>query len=309
MPEHAPSDPAHPSGPVLPDIAQVMIVGPGLLGGSVGLGLKALGYAGRIVGVSRTRATLDEAVGVGAIDAGFTDVGEALKHGGRCLVVVCVPLGRFAAVFEALAPHQTANMVITDVGSTKLSVIAEAKRALPRPEFFVPAHPMAGSEKQGPKHAEARLFQGKPCVLCPDDTTDAGALCTVTSLWEALGSVVCTMTAEEHDQQVAAISHLPHLLSVLLTLTASDIGPLDLASSGFRDTTRLAASNPPMRADIIANNRAPIAQALDRFASRLEGLRALLRENKDDEFMALLNDAQAARLGWQRGVDGKAGSS
>ena len=286
------------SRPVPPDVPQVVIVGPGLLGGSVGLGLKQAGYAGRVVGVSRTAETLAGAEAVGAIDEGFVELGPAVRVDGRCLVVVCVPVGRFGDVFRQLAEHQRRGMVVTDVGSTKLSVTADAKRYLKQPQFFVPAHPMAGSERSGPQHADGGLFVGRPCVLCPEEATDADALATVRQMWESLGAVIHLLSADAHDHEVAAVSHLPHLLSVLLTLTADDIGPLDLASSGFRDTSRLALSNPAMRHDIIAANRKPIAEALDRFASRLNELRGVVRKGKDAELLALLEGAQRRREQW-----------
>jgi prephenate dehydrogenase len=213
-------------------------------------------------------------------------------------VVVCVPVNRFGDVFRQLAEHQRRGLYITDVGSTKLSVVADARRYLKQPQFFVPAHPMAGSERTGPEHADAELFVGKPCVLCPDDATDPNALRTVHAFWEGLGGLIHRRTADAHDREVAAISHLPHLLSVLLTLSAADAGPLDLASSGFRDVSRLAASNPQMRRDIIAANRKPIGQTLDRFASRLNELRGIVRKGKDDELIALLEEAQATRQAW-----------
>ncbi|MEM8782018.1 MAG: prephenate dehydrogenase [Planctomycetota bacterium] len=293
-----PPPPRPESLPAPPDVSQITIVGPGLLGASVGLGLKRAGYAGRVVGVSRTQATLDTARQVGAIDVGFTELSPAVRVDGRCVVVVCVPVGRFGDVFRQLAEHQRRGMYVTDVGSTKLSVVADAKRFLKQPQFFVPAHPMAGSEKSGPQHADADLFSGKPCVLCPDDTTDPNALATTRQMWESLGSVIHLLTADAHDHEVAAVSHLPHLLSVLLTLTADDIGPLDLASSGFRDVSRLALSSPAMRGDIIAANRKPIGEALDRFASRLNELRGVIRKTKDEELAAMLEAARVRRDAW-----------
>ncbi|MEM9751950.1 MAG: prephenate dehydrogenase [Planctomycetota bacterium] len=295
----SPVQPDNPSPrPAPPDLPQVTIVGPGLLGASVGLGLKQAGYAGRIVGVSRTQETLDGAAEVGAIDEGFTELPPAVRVDGRCVVVVCVPVGRFGEIFRQLAEHQRRGMYVTDVGSTKLSVVADAKRFLNQPQFFVPAHPMAGSERSGPRHADAKLFVGKPCVLCPDDATDGDALATVRQFWESLGGVIHLLTADAHDHEVAAVSHLPHLLSVLLTLTADDIGPLNLASSGFRDVSRLALSNPAMRCDIIAANRKPIGEALDRFASRLNELRGIVRKAKDDELSEMLEAAQQRREAW-----------
>ncbi len=247
---------------MLDDIRRVVVVGTGLLGASVGKGLKAGGFDGEIVGVGRTAVTLERAVALGAIDRGLTQLEEAVGGvDGPLIVVIAVPVGRFGEVFRKLAEAQRRGMVLTDVGSTKASVAAEAKRYLKQPQFFVPAHPMAGSERSGPDAADARLFQGKPCVLCPTADTDASALAVVSEMWEALGAKLCTMTADQHDRQVAAVSHLPHLLAVLLAHTADDMGPLDLASSGFRDTSRLALSNPPMRTDIVMANRKPIGEA------------------------------------------------
>lgn len=281
------------------DIRQIVIVGTGLLGASVGLGVKAAGFGGKVVGVGRRTETLDAAVGVGAIDEGLTELSEAVQVEGKLIVVVAVPVSKFGEVFRGLAEHQRRGMYITDVGSTKLSVVADAKRYLKQPQFFVPAHPMAGSEQQGPEAGRAELFRGRPCVLCPTEDTDAAALAAVTGMWERLGAVLHTLSADDHDRQVAAVSHLPHLVAVLLAHTADDIGPLDLASSGFRDTTRLAASNPPMRTDIIAANRQPIAEALDRFASRVNELRGMLRKAKDEDLLDLLTDAQVIRREWE----------
>ncbi|MEM7576264.1 MAG: prephenate dehydrogenase [Planctomycetota bacterium] len=284
--------------PAPPDVPQITIIGPGLLGASVALGLKQRGYAGQIVGVSRTQETLETAQRIGAIDTGFTELAPAVKVDGRCIIVVCVPVGRFGEVFKNLAEHQRRGMFITDVGSTKLSVVADAKRFLKQPQFFVPAHPMAGSERSGPQYGDAELFVGKPCVLCPDDATDEHAVATVRQMWESLGAIIHLLTADAHDHEVAAVSHLPHLLSVLLTLTADDIGPLDLASSGFRDVSRLALSSPAMRQDIITANRKPIGEALDRFASRLNALRGTVRKAKDEELVTLLEAARDIREEW-----------
>lgn len=277
-------------------------MGTGLLGCSVGLGLRATGFTGELVGVGRSQATLDEAVAVGGIDRGVLNPGEAVAGvEGKLIVVIAVPVGGFGEVFRGLADHQRRGLVVTDVGSTKLSVVADAKRYLKQPQFFVPAHPMAGSEHSGPEFAQGDIFRGRPCVLCPDHDTDAGALAAVRAMWETLGAAIHTMTADAHDRQVAAVSHLPHLLAVLLAHTADDMGPLDLASSGFRDTSRLALSNPPMRADIVMANRPPIGEALDRLASRLNELRGLVRKGKEADLLDLFTDAQAIRRAWDEG--------
>ncbi|MEM6853260.1 MAG: prephenate dehydrogenase [Planctomycetota bacterium] len=285
------------------DIRRVVIVGAGLLGASVGLGLKAAGFLAdnaEIVGVGRTQATLDAAVAGGGIDRGVLELSEAVGGvEGKLIVVVAVPVGKFGEVFRQLAEHQRRGMVVTDVGSTKLSVVADAKRYLKQPQFFVPAHPMAGSEQSGPEAARGDLFRGRPCVLCPMTETDEAALAAATAMWEALGAKLFTMTADDHDHQVAAVSHLPHLVAVLLAHTADDMGPLDLASSGFRDTCRLAMSNPEMRRDIVMANRKPLGEALDRLASRLNELRGLVRKGKDVELLDLFTDAQVIRRDWE----------
>lgn len=283
----------------------MVIVGPGLLGGSLGLGLRAAGWAGRITGVARRPETLAMAQQVGAIDEGLEDLAEALgRLEAKALVVLAVPLSAFAACFKTIAPFQRRGLVTTDLGSVKAPVAAEARRHLSQPQFFVPAHPMAGSEKSGPEAADAQLFKGRPCVLCPDAGTDPDATALVAELFERLGGTVLSMDASEHDARVAAISHLPHLLSVLLTQTAATMGqaagspdadPLLLASSGFRDTTRLALSNPPMRRDIVAANRERIGEALDRFARALNQLRGEVRKADDGALLARLEEARGIR--------------
>ncbi|BAM02740.1 prephenate dehydrogenase [Phycisphaera mikurensis] len=310
MPDDAPDCDAQ-AGAGLDAVAEVVIIGPGLLGASVGLGLRAAGWAGRITGVARSAATLDAAAAVGAIDGGFDDPEPALANlSGPSLVIVAVPLSGFAAVFKKIAPHQRRGLVTTDLGSVKAPAAAEAKRHLAQPQFYVPAHPMAGSEKSGPAAATAGLFRGRPCVLCPDDATDAGALARVAALFERLGGEVVTMTAAEHDARVAAVSHLPHLASVLIAQTAAAMGaaagsagppdgrgaqPLQLASTGFRGATRLALSNPPMRRDIVLANRERIGEALDRFAKQLNQLRGEIRKGDHDALLARLEEAQGIR--------------
>ncbi|MEO0513714.1 MAG: prephenate dehydrogenase [Planctomycetota bacterium] len=289
---------------MLDDIRRVVIVGTGLLGASVGLGLKAAGFGGEVVGVGRTPATRDAAIAGGGIDRGVLELGDAVGGvEGKLIVVVAVPVGKFGEVFRQLAEHQRRGMVVTDVGSTKLSVAADAKRYLKQPQFFVPAHPMAGSERSGPESAVSDLFRGRPCVLCPTGDTDEAAVGVVTEMWETLGAKLFTMTADEHDHQVAAVSHLPHLVAVLLAHTADDMGPLDLASSGFRDTCRLAMSNPEMRRDIVMANRKPIGEVLDRLASRLNELRGMVRKGKDVDLLDLFTDAQVIRSDWEAGRD------
>ncbi|MBB6431186.1 prephenate dehydrogenase [Algisphaera agarilytica] len=285
---------------MLDEIRRVVIVGVGLLGASVGLGLRARGFAGEIIGVGRREQTLETARRLGAIERGETKLAKAVSDcDGAMIVVVAVPVSKFGEVFSSLSGHQRPGMVITDVGSTKGSVEADAAKFLSMPQFFVPAHPMAGSEQSGPEAGQADLFEGRPCVLCPNDQTYEGALAHVTALWELLGAKLFTMSAEDHDRQVAAVSHLPHLMAVMLAMTAGEMGPLDLASSGFRDTSRLALSNPPMRTDIVMANRQPIGEALDRLVEVLGEIRQMIHEGDADGLLERLTEVQKRRADWE----------
>lgn len=280
----------------LPDTERITIIGPGLLGASVGLGLKRAGYGGTIVGVARRRATLDEAVRRGAIDQATDDLAAAVAGSG--LAIVAVPLGGFDAVFAALAEHDHDGLIITDVGSTKRSVQDAADRRLPDPTRFVAAHPMAGSEQTGPGAAKGDLFEGKPCILCPADGCRPDAVATVEALWASLGMRLLRMSADEHDRAAAAASHLPHAAACTLVAVAEALGGWDVASTGFRDTTRLASSNPPMRADIMRANRGPLVETIERCRDELATLAAMVQADDPDALVAWLEARKAARDLW-----------
>ncbi|NBC11180.1 MAG: prephenate dehydrogenase/arogenate dehydrogenase family protein [Planctomycetes bacterium] len=279
-----------------PDIGRVAIIGTGLLGASVGLALRRLGLAQRVIGVGRTTDTLVEAQALGAIDEGTDDYAAALADTSLC--VIAVPLSCFGQVFRAIAPHDHVGLIITDVGSTKASVHAAAAAALPDPSRFVGSHPMAGSEKRGPSAASADLLPGKPCIVTTEPGTNPDAAALVEGLWAALGMRIIRMSAADHDRQTAAISHLPHAAAVLLVQVAAQLGGWDIASTGFRDTTRLASSNPPMRADILTANRAAMLEAIDAFAGQLDRLRTALDREDHAMLLDLLNDSQQHRDQW-----------
>ena len=280
---------------------RVAIIGTGLLGTSVGLALKAAGYTGEVIGVGRRQATLERALAVGGIDTATTDLPEAVRT--SQLALIAVPLGGFDATLAKLAPHVHDKLILTDVGSTKGSVLAAARRHLNRPQRFVGSHPMAGSEKQGPEAACATLFAGKPCIVTPEPDTDAEALACVEQLWQALDMTLLRMSAEEHDRATATVSHLPHAAAVLVVQVALAQGGWDVASTGFRDTTRLASSNPPMRADIMVSNRAALLEALKALRGEIDQLSDALERNDRDALLALLERSQHARNEWieQRG--------
>jgi len=279
-----------------PDFGRVAIIGTGLLGASVGLSLRRLKLARQVVGVGRSARTLDEAQTLGAIDQATDDYAAALADASLC--IVAVPLSCFETVFRSIAPHDHAGLVITDVGSTKASVHAAANAALPDASRFVGSHPMAGSEKRGPGAARPDLLPGKPCIVTTEAGTNPDAAARVEGLWAALGMRVIRMSAADHDRQTAAISHLPHAAAVLLVQVAAQLGGWDIASTGFRDTTRLASSNPPMRADILDANRDAMLEALDAYAGQLDRLRAALQNEDRAALLALLEDSQQRRDQW-----------
>lgn len=280
------------------DVDQITIFGPGLLGASVGLGLKAAGFGGAVVGVGRRQETIDRARAVGAIDRGVLDFGDVAAETG--LALIAVPLSGFDAVFATLARHDHPGLYVTDLGSTKASVVA-ASTALPDPRRFCGAHPMAGSEAQGPEAARGDLFRGKPCVLTPGPDTDPRAIALARSLWTTLGMNLLQRTPDTHDRAVAAVSHLPHVLAALLMNAVDDCGGLELGSTGLRDTSRLASSNPPMRRDILLNNRAAVVDTLAVFARHLDAFRATLADSTDavgPRVLDTLEHAAAVRHDW-----------
>lgn len=286
------------------DVQTITIVGTGLLGGSIGLALKAAGYKGKVLGAGRRRQTLDAALARGCVDEVFVDWEPAVARSG--LVVLATPLGQFPELLAKLANLDHPDLVITDVGSTKAKVCQDAARLLPDPRRFVGSHPMAGSEQQGPEHARADLFQGKPCIIVDDPAVAAPsspAAQRVKSLWEMLGMRLLTMPAAEHDRKVAAISHLPHALAVLLVEAAARGGAMDVASTGFADTTRIAGGDPRVWLDIFSTNRPAILEAIDGFQEHLRHFRGLLEKGGDRELKELLERAQAHRERWGRQQD------
>lgn len=281
--------------------ARVAIVGTGLLGASLALALKRCGHGGAIVGAGRRADTLERAAASGGFDRTTTELSDAL--GGAEVVVLATPLSTFESILRHVAEHAPAKAIVTDVGSTKSGPLAAARRCLAPPRRFVGAHPMAGSERKGPEAADAELFRHRPCIVCREHDTDAEAAEAVASMWRAVGMSVLEMTAAEHDRKTAAVSHLPHAAAVALVRAAEHLGGWDVASTGFRDTTRLASSNPPMRRDIMLENRDALREALRRLRGELDELDRRLADGDAEALLAHLEAARDRRDRWleQRG--------
>ncbi|MBX9623187.1 MAG: prephenate dehydrogenase/arogenate dehydrogenase family protein [Gemmataceae bacterium] len=270
---------------------QITIVGVGLIGGSVGLAAKARGVAKRVVGIGRDRVCLHRAVLRGAIDVFNVDFERGIADAD--LIVVCTPVDQIAAVIREAAFRCGAGTVFTDGGSTKKG-IAEAVGKLPPGVHFVPAHPLAGSERNGVENARADLFDGRLTILTPTDGTDPAAVERVEAFWRALGSRVVRMSADEHDRVLATTSHLPHAVAA----GVAGVTPpewLTLSAGGFRDVTRIAGGDPWLWAAIFEANRDAVLAALDRFTDRLAEFRRLLENGDRDGLVDWLADAKRVR--------------
>jgi len=282
-------------------IEKLVVVGVGLIGASFALALKEAGAVRRVVGVGRSRANLERAVAAGAIDETAADAGSAA--GGADFVLVATPVAAMAAAFASLAPRLAPGAVVTDGGSTKQSVIAQARAALgPRFAQYVPAHPIAGSDESGAAAATAGLYRGREVILTPVAETPPAAVERVRSAWQACGARVTEMDAAAHDAVLAAVSHLPHLLAFALVgelagrADAADL--LAHAGSGFRDASRLAASSPEMWRDIFLANREAVLAELRRYQGELARLGEAIRQSDGAALERAFAAARAARRAW-----------
>ena len=272
---------------------QITVVGVGLIGGSVGLAAKARGVARRVVGVGRDAATLSRAVELGAIDAFTTDLAEGVRDAD--LVVVCTPVDTIADVILKAAPHVRAGAIFTDGGSTKGSIVAAVADRLPRGVEYVPAHPLAGAEKNGVEHARADLYENRVTIVIEQESgADWDAFTRVGRFWASLGSRVISMNAEDHDRVLASTSHLPHAVAAgVAAVTNPDWLPL--TAGGFRDVTRIAAGDPKLWAAIFQANREPVLAALTAFSARMDEFRRLLEAGDGAGLVRWLTEGKQVR--------------
>lgn len=284
----------------MPAIEKLVLVGAGLIGGSFSLALRRAAAVGTVVGVGRTAASMAEARRLGIVDEVADDFSCAAD---ATLVMLAMPVGQTREVLRRLAPKLGSNTVVTDAGSTKSDVVAtalaELGAAMPR---FVPGHPVAGTEHSGPKAAFAELFEGRKVVLTPIEQTETGALALVRDAWRACGAQVHELTPDVHDQILATVSHLPHLLAfALVDHVASEAHAEQLfsyAAGGFRDFTRIASSHPEMWRDICLANRDALLLELSKFEGHLAGLRRSLEAADGAAVETVFLRARAARNRW-----------
>ena len=280
-------------------IDRLAIIGVGLIGGSFALALKQAGAVREVLGVGRSAANLALAQQHGLIDRSV-DVAEAAQA--DC-ILLAMPVGETAAVLAQLVPHLKAGAVVTDAGSTKANVVAAARAALgARFSDFVPGHPIAGSECNGPLAARADLFQARKVVLTPTPETRPTAQALVTALWTVTGAQVETLDAVLHDQVFAAVSHLPHLAAYALV---NELAQRDnsaeffrFAASGFRDFTRIAGSSPEMWRDIALANRDALISEMDAYIVALQNLRTAISTEDAVALLEIFSRARFARECW-----------
>lgn len=272
----------------------VTIVGVGLLGGSLGLALKARGLAERIRGVGRRQVSLDTARELGAVDETSLDVLDGVRGAG--LVVVCTPAALVNSCLDTIRPVCGLHTVVTDVASTKVEICGHAQSNWTEPFRFIGSHPMAGSEKYGPEHATPHLYEGCVTVVEKRGAHAPDAHAAVCSLWQAVGAQVVEMDPATHDAVVACTSHIPHVAAALVARLAGESEEVRaLVGQGFRDVTRIAGGRPEIWRDICLTNRAAILDGLDRLAGDLANVRALIDEAAAEGLEAFFRAARQAR--------------
>ncbi len=272
----------------------VTIVGVGLLGGSLGLALKQRGLAQKVVGVGRRQEVLDAAGARNAIDEGTLDLATAIR--GANLIVLCTPAALILEQLDTIRSRIAPNVIVTDVGSTKAAICAHVRRNWSKPLRFVGSHPMAGSEKFGPEHASANLYEGCVTIVEPLDEHADDAHQTVCKLWTSVGSRVITVPPRQHDEIVARTSHIPHIVAALVAELAAASGDVkDFTGKGFRDVTRIAAGRAELWRDICLTNREAIVDGLRSLGEHVSAVRDLVEYGRASELEAFFRSAQEAR--------------
>ena len=280
---------------------RVALIGVGLIGSSLARVIRRDSLARRIVACARTRTTLDKVMELGLADAVAIDPREAVADAD--LVVLGTPLGAYAGIAEAMAPGLKTGCIVTDVGSVKRSVIDDVTPHLPKGVHLVPAHPVAGTEHSGPEAGFAELFRDRWCILTPPEGADDAAIERVAELWRRAGMMIEIMDPAHHDQVLAITSHVPHLIAYTIVGTATDLAEdtknevIKFSAAGFRDFTRIAASDPTMWRDVFLSNREAVLEMLGRFTEDLTALGRAIRRGQGETLHAVFTRTREIRRG------------
>jgi cyclohexadieny/prephenate dehydrogenase len=282
-----------------PMFNHVALIGLGLIGSSLSHAMRRGGLAGHISGSAKSEATRRTAERLKLCDSVHSDPAEAVA--GADLVILCSPVGSFSGIAEAIGPALAPGCILSDAGSVKTAVVRDVAPHLPAGVHFIPGHPIAGTEYSGPESGFATLFDGRWCILTPPPDTDAEAVAKLKRFWEACGSSVEIMTPEHHDLVLAITSHVPHLIAYNIVGTASDLETVTekevvkFSASGFRDFTRIAASDPTMWRDVFLNNKDAVLEMLGRFNEDLAALQRAIRWGDGDALFELFTRTRAIR--------------
>jgi len=265
---------------------KVCIVGLGLIGGSIGLAIKRSNISNQITGYARSNSTLEKAIELGLVDSVKDNLKDAVNNSD--LVILATPLSTFRELVEEMSPFLKKGCIITDTGSAKLTVIEDLKDILPNGVEFVPGHPIAGTEESGPDAGFAELFDNRWCILTPTEDNSSNAVDLVKGFWESIGSKVEIMDPMHHDKVLAITSHIPHLIAFNIVGTANNLANVTekevvkYSAGGFRDFTRIAASDPKMWSDIFTYNSDAVLEMLDLFSNDLAKLKAAVIKKDSD---------------------------
>ncbi|MDT3381696.1 prephenate/arogenate dehydrogenase family protein [Labrys neptuniae] len=278
---------------------RLCVIGIGLIGSSILRAARGYGLARTLVAADLSQKVIGRVEELGIADVATTDFGAAVTDA-DC-VILCVPSGAFGVVTEIIAPHLKQGAIISDTGSVKGAVVAQMSPFLPVGVHFIPAHPVAGTEHSGPDAGFAELFENRWCIFTPAEGIDAEALARYRAFWERLGSRVECMTPEHHDLVLAVTSHVPHLIAYNIVGTADDLEAvtqsevIKFSAGGFRDFTRIAASDPTMWRDVFLNNKKAVLEVLGRFSEDLAYLQRAIRWGEGDKLFDLFTRTRAVR--------------
>jgi cyclohexadieny/prephenate dehydrogenase len=280
---------------------RMALIGIGLIGSSISHAARRGGLVGEVVASSMTAEERARAEALGLVTTAFADPVEAVK--GADLVILCTPVGAFREIAEAIGPHLEKGAIVSDVGSVKAAAVRDIAQSIPEGVHFIPGHPIAGTELSGPDAGFAELFDGRWCILTPDTNADQASLAKLQQFWRALGSNVELMSPEHHDMVLAITSHVPHLIAYNIVNTAAhlervtDSEVIKFSAAGFRDFTRIAASDPVMWRDVFLNNKEAVLEMLARFSEDLASLQRAIRFDDGAKLEQLFTEARAIRRG------------
>ena len=278
---------------------KVCIIGLGLIGGSIGLSLKRLNSSSQVVGYAKTKSTLKRAVERGLVDKVEENLINAVNDAD--FVILATPLSMFKSIIAEISPFLKEGCIISDTGSAKLSVIKELKNIIPGNIEFVPGHPIAGTEESGPDSGFAELFDNRWCILTPTEDNTSNAIHLVKKFWESLGSKVEIMEPSHHDKVLAITSHIPHLIAFNIVGTANNLANVTekevvkYSAGGFRDFTRIAASDPKMWSDIFTYNSEAVLEMLELFSNDLAKLKDAVKKKDSDLLFSNFEKTRAVR--------------